>query len=89
MFDKTYEDRLRAWHEFRNRLETIDDPIQHTIEHYQQAPFVSMHTDPWTQEMWPNPWELVQENQYCDFCKFIVQNSMFLIPSSCHHTNCN
>ena len=29
---------------------------------------VSIHTDPWDESTWPTPWELVQENQYCDFC---------------------
>ena len=71
MFDNTYEDRLRAWHEFRNSLETIDDPLQRTIEHYQNAPFASTYTNPWDQATWPTPWELVQENQYCDFCKLL------------------
>jgi hypothetical protein len=71
MFDKTYEDRLRAWHEFRNTLESAEDPIQEAINQYNQVPTVSLHTDPWTQEMWPNPWELIQENQYCEFCKLL------------------
>lgn len=71
MFNKTYEDRLRAWNEFRNSLEKSDNPIQQAIDQYQLAPRVSIHTDPWTQEMWPSPWELVEENQYCEFCKLL------------------
>lgn len=68
MFDKTYEDRLRAWHDFRNSLETSNDPLQTAIDNYFNAPRVSRYTDPWTPEMWPSPWELIDENQYCDFC---------------------
>ena len=71
MFDKSYEDRLRAWHEFRNTIETAHDPIQHVIDHYDRAPMVSLYTDPWTPSTWPNPWELIQENQYCEFCKLL------------------
>jgi len=29
---------------------------------------VSIHTDPWHQDVWPDPWELVYENQYDEFC---------------------
>lgn len=71
MFDKTYEDRLLAWSQFRSELETHNDPIQYAIEKYKYAPTVSMHTDPWDPEMWPSPWELIQENTYCDFCKLL------------------
>ena len=71
MFDKTYEDRLRAWHDFRQTLETASDPLQTVIDQYQQPPRVSMHTDPWTPSMWPNPWELIEENQYCEFCNLL------------------
>lgn len=68
MFEKKYEDRLAAWREFRDSLEDDADPLQTVIDFYQLAPRVSIQTDPWTQEMWPNPWELVNENQYDDFC---------------------
>lgn len=71
MFDKTYEDRLRAWHDFRNQIEVSNDPIQLVIDQYNQSPTVSLYTDPWTPSTWPNPWELIQENQYCEFCKLL------------------
>lgn len=71
MFDKTYEERLAAWREFRDSLEEHLDPLQAVIDRYDQAPCVSIHTDPWTQEMWPDPWELINENQYDDFCRVL------------------
>jgi hypothetical protein len=71
MFDKSYEERLRAWSEFRKSLEKLDNPIQETIDRYNMAPRVSMYTDPWTPSMWPSPWELIAENQYCDFCNLL------------------
>ena len=39
MFDKKYEDRLTIWREFRNELETSADPLQDTIDFYNQAPY--------------------------------------------------
>ena len=72
MFDKTdYEKRLTAWREFRETLETHEDPLQAVIDFYETAPYVSIHTDPWTQDMWPDPWELVFENQYDNFCRVL------------------
>jgi len=67
MFDKKYEDRLRAWSDFRSSLKTHEDPIQSTIDFYNKAPLVNMQVDPYDQSMWPNPWELLKDNGYCEF----------------------
>jgi hypothetical protein len=67
MFEKKYVDRLRGWSEFRNLLETADDPIQDTVDFYNNAPLVSIATDPYNIKVWPAPWELVHENIYCNF----------------------
>lgn len=71
MFEKRYEQRLESWAEFRGSLEESDDPFRDVVEFYKQAPFVSIHTDPWNQSIWPGPWELVHENQYDDFCRVL------------------
>ena len=68
MFDKNNDQRLQAWSEFRKSLETSSNPIQDVLDFYSQSPIVSIHTDPWDETVWPTPWELVQENQYCEFC---------------------
>lgn len=68
MFDLKYEDRLKSWSYLRQDLETSKDPFGTVIAFYNQAPRVSIHTDPYDKTSWPDPWELVQENQYCDFC---------------------
>jgi hypothetical protein len=71
MFHNTYENRLQEWSEFRNTLEISEDPIQQAINKYKTAPTVSIQTDPWSRDSWPSPWELILENQYCDFCKLL------------------
>ena len=68
MKQKTYEDRLVEWSNFRNSLENSQDPIQDVIDYYNQIPVVSIHTDPYNKDMWPNPWELIYENEYCEYC---------------------
>jgi hypothetical protein len=72
MFDKKYEDRLLIWHQFREGLETSEDPIQDTIDFYNKAPLTSIAADPFTPSAWPTPWEIVQENIYCEFVKILA-----------------
>jgi hypothetical protein len=72
MFDKKYDDRLRAWNEFRQSLEDSTDPFKDAIEFYTRAPMVSIQVDPWDPSTWLDPWELLQENQYCDFSKILA-----------------
>lgn len=71
MFDKNPEDRLRAWAEFRNNLQTSKDPIQEVINLYENAPTVSIQMDPYDTDTWLSPWELLLENQYCKFAKIL------------------
>ena len=68
MFSKHYEKRLAAWHEFRKNLDNDLDPIQTTIDFYKSAPRVNINCDPWDPDTWPTPWQLLQENEYCDYC---------------------
>lgn len=73
MFKPKYEDRLQSWNCLRQNLETSSDPIQDIIDAYRQAPKVQIHADPWDKNTWPNPWELINENQYDDFCTVLGQ----------------
>ena len=73
MFNLNYEDRLQSWSDFRELLEASKDPFKEVIEFYSKTPTVSIHTDPWTQSSWPDPWQLILENQYCPFCIVLGQ----------------
>lgn len=68
MFNNSFEDRLAAWRKFRDGLETSPTPLEDVIQLYDTAPLVSIHTDPWDQSTWPQPWQLLYNNHYCDFC---------------------
>lgn len=72
MFDKNYEQQLILWREFRHSLETSSTPFEDTVNFFMSAPLVSIQVDPWTLENWPTPWELIHENQYCDFSKILA-----------------
>ena len=68
MFDKKFEDRMRLWSEFRSTVETSADPLGSVINFYKKAPLVSIQADPRDKNTWPDPWELLYDNQYCNFC---------------------
>lgn len=72
MFNQTYEDRLVSWRQFRESLELADDPIQATINFYNSAPLCKIAADPYTPSTWPDPWELLEENNYCSFVKILA-----------------
>jgi len=38
---------------------------------YDRSPWVTLNADPWTTETWPSPWELIDENQYCEFSRLL------------------
>lgn len=72
MFHKIhYEDRLSAYSQWRQQLEYAEDPIQEVIDKYDDAPTVSINCDPWDRNTWPSPWELILENEYCEYCKIL------------------
>ena len=72
MFDKKLEERLSLWRSFRDSVENSENPLQEVIDFYKDAPSVSLNTDPWDNSIWPTPWELLEENLYCDFIKILA-----------------
>ena len=71
IFQSTYEARLQAW--FQLRQSVINLPIEQqcvTIdEWWQHAPVVNHHIHPYDMENWPDPWELLSENTYCEVAR--------------------
>jgi hypothetical protein len=72
MFEKRYEKRLQIWRNFRDSLENSKDPIQDTIDFYKKAPLCNLAADPYDPSVWPDPWELLEENNYCEFVKILA-----------------
>mgnify|MGYP003624221880 FL=1 len=73
MFNKRYEERLITWAGFRDSLEDAEEPFRQVQELYNTCPLVSMYTDPYDISTWPDPWQLVEENQYCEFRIVLAQ----------------
>ena len=71
IFQSTYEARLQDWFQLRNSV--INLPIEQqciTIdEWWQHAPLVNHHLHPHDIDNWPDPWELLSENTYCEVAR--------------------
>ena len=62
-----YKSTFRSWIELRHRLEYIDDPFRETSQYFNRFPRIKIYTDPFDQSTWPTAWELIDENEYCQF----------------------
>jgi len=64
---KETDNLLKNWYEFRQHLETSNDPFLEVSKFFLSKPRVKVYTDPYDQSTWPTPWELITENEYCSF----------------------
>jgi len=62
VFNLHGSDRLAEWKNFRDKLETSDQPFEEVVSFWSKAPFVSNYLNPKNPLEWPNPWSLVLES---------------------------
>ena len=65
--DRLQNTRLTAWYKFRQQLEESSDPFLDVAKFFLRLPRVKFYTDPYDRERWPTAWELISENEYCEF----------------------
>ena len=65
--DKLRYSRLRTWVKLREQLETSNTPLEDVARFFLRLPRVKIYTDPYDSSTWPTPWELIDENEYCEF----------------------
>ena len=67
IFQLSYEIRLKAWRDLKESV--IDLPLLEKciqIDDFgQKTPLVNHYLHTFDIDNWPNPWELLVENQYC------------------------
>lgn len=61
------DQRFSSWVELRQKLDKVVDPYSLASSYFEQQKKIKVYTDPWDQNSWPSPWELIDENQYCAF----------------------
>ena len=64
-------DRLAQWMDIRHRLSdlSLSAAVGELNQFWSTAPFVTYYLPPDRPEEWPDPWELLAENYYCDIAK--------------------
>lgn len=65
--DRLQQTRQLAWYQLRQTLETSEDPFSDVAKFFLRLPRVKFYTDPYDFSTWPTPWELIDENEYCEF----------------------
>lgn len=63
---------LREWRDLRDYAQKSDDTVKIIKQFFETKPSVSFHTDPYTRSSWPEPWQLIYENTYCEFTKILA-----------------
>ena len=64
VFDQYGNDRLVAWKEFRDSLESSSHPLEDVAELWSHTPFVSSYLDPQNPAEWPDPWHLILDGKF-------------------------
>jgi hypothetical protein len=72
IFFEKFEKRTSFWRNFRDELETIENPLDRTIRFWNQAPINARTCDPYDRTTWPEAWQLLDENKYCEFGKILA-----------------
>lgn len=71
MFKLSTSDRLSRWKTFRYSLAdvTLETAISQTLDFWNRCPFSPYYLEIDRAETWPNPWQLIEDNLYCDLAK--------------------
>ena len=65
------ESRLATWQQLRHSIEDVDfnTALLKTYEFWENVPTTPYYLDYDSIEKWPDPWQLIAENYYCDLAK--------------------
>lgn len=87
MWNLNSAQRLSEWKKFRESIskQSLDDAIKATTHLWSYAPFVNYYLDPADTSNWPDPWQLLDENYYCDIAKSL--GMLYTLALSSHGSN--
>tara|TARA_B100001287_G_scaffold256675_1_gene241713 strand:+ start:1931 stop:2350 length:420 start_codon:yes stop_codon:yes gene_type:complete len=72
MFKENYYRNMELWLGLRNQLEVDKDPFDSVFKFWNNVPTSKISIDPYDKERWPDPWEMIYENDYCEFKKILA-----------------
>lgn len=67
-FNEPPDRRIVAWRDWRNSLDRLNsnEIVNQVCKDWSRVPTVLHYLSPDQPDQWPNPWELVYSNIYCD-----------------------
>jgi hypothetical protein len=95
VFNLYNNDRLTAWKQFRDSLETSNTPFDDVASFWSRAPFVSQYLNSQNPAEWPDPWTLIVDGRFDELAIVVgmlytikltqrFMNSQFEIHTSTH-----
>jgi hypothetical protein len=71
IFQADYDTRLKNWYSLKQNLKLLDIKQQcvEVDDWWQQAPLVNRYLHTMDTTEWPDPWELLVENTYCEVAR--------------------
>lgn len=85
-YDLNCRDRILAWREWRLTLDdmSFENALTETATAWSRVPLVNHYLSVDEPDEWPNPWELINENHYCDLA--VCLGMFYTIALSKHKT---
>ena len=86
--DINCRDRILKWREWRNSLTllSLEDCLKEVAVAWAKAPIVNHYLIPDEISEWPDPWNLINDNIYCDLS---ITLGMFYTLTLCDNPNIN
>jgi hypothetical protein len=71
MWCSTFEQRLAAWNSLRDRVrdQSKSDALTEINSWWQKTPWRAYHLHWDDRQDWPDPWQLLSDNIYCDLAR--------------------
>lgn len=66
MFNLHGIEKLAAWRQFRDSIESSETPFEDVISLWCRAPFVNRYLNHKNPNSWPDPWQLVLDGKFDD-----------------------
>ena len=71
MWQRSFSERLGSWNELRNRVQQL--PLEKALleinSWWFRAPWVPYHLHWDDRDVWPDPWQLLDDNIYCGLAR--------------------
>jgi hypothetical protein len=73
MFRLNSSERFSRWKSFRQELasQSLEEALDQVLNFWHSCPFIPFYLSHENPATWPDPWQLIEENYYCDLAKVL------------------